>query len=273
MMNKTNSYIEKCRDETFFLTNKNQQADHYILYHPCPMESYCYALSNLKQISPSFLKYHRKTIIPYNQESLYFQTSDIHIEIDFELLGVNEYSIFFEFFRHVKENMIGNITYPFYIVCLHFELIKRELLDIFYTFLDESKINFLLCSTQTSFLNSNILKKCMIKKNKNPIKDTSFQTRYKDKMNEIAHGIVEQNLTFFQWREKLYELLVLNYNIHDCFVYLISILIEKHYINHQNIDSFFKKYFEIMVKYNNNYRTIYHLEHFILYLINLNKKS
>jgi|TARA_Y100000992_G_scaffold112587_1_gene73486 hypothetical protein len=271
-MNKTNSYIEKCTDTTLFLDDEKDHK-HYILYHPCSLQNYGYALLNLKEKSPSFLKYSRKTIIPYNQQMLPFQTSDVHLEIDFELLGVNEYSIFFELFRHIKENMLANVSSRFYILCLHFQEAKRELLDVFYTFLNEPKIAFLFCCTQISFLHPNMLKRCVIKKHKNPMSDLSFHTRYQERMDVIAHEIMENKFSFFQWREKLYELLVLNYNIHDCFGYLIKVLIQKEHIHDGNIDAFFKKYFDIMMKFNNNYRTIYHLEHFIVYLININKSS
>ena len=43
----------------------------------------------------------------------------------------------------------------------------------------------------------------------------------------------------------------------------------KEYLNDENVDSFFPRYAEIMEKYNNNYRTIYHLERFIVYVRNL----
>ena len=64
----------------------------------------------------------------------------------------------------------------------------------------------------------------------------------------------------------------MNYNIYDCFQYLIECLINDKYINTNNINSIMKEYLHIMEKYNNNYRTIYHLENFIILLINLNKK-
>lgn len=271
-MNKTNSYIEKCVDNSVFLSKTIESHNHYIVYHPCCMYNYCYTLSNLKEISPSLLKYNRKTTILFNNDYLHFQTSDVHIEIDFELLGVNEYSIFFQLFRHIKENMILNTMESFYIVCLHYQEIKKELLDIFYTFLDETKISFILCCSQLSFLPENMMKRCIIKKHKHPTSNLKYKKRYEERMNHISNEIICQKMSFFEWREKLYQLLIFNYNIQDCFSYLIFDLIEKKYIRQEHMDAFFKKYFKLITKFNNNYRTIYHLEHFIIYLININKK-
>ena len=78
-------------------------------------------------------------------------------------------------------------------------------------------------------------------------------------------------MSLFVWREKLYELLILNDNIYACFSYLIELLIQSDYITETTIDDVLFKYYEIMYKYNNNYRSIYHLEHFIIFLRNLKK--
>ena len=53
-------------------------------------------------ISNTLLKYSRKTNIIYNNEEYFFNISDVHIEIDFELLGVNEYNIFLSYLIMLK---------------------------------------------------------------------------------------------------------------------------------------------------------------------------
>ena len=52
--------------------------------------------------------------------------SDCHIEIDFELLGVNETNVFIEIYNQITTNkniMNTNLI----IVCLNFEHIKRTI--------------------------------------------------------------------------------------------------------------------------------------------------
>ncbi len=246
------------------------ESDHYLVYGKNPMENYVYCLKQMESISPSALKYSRKTMIEYQGQELAFSMSDVHVEVDFAILGVNEYSIFFELFRHISENLVLNHkNRRLYIVCLHFDHIKKELMDVFYNFLDHVKIAFVFLVKHVSYVHPYILKRTTIKKTKS--NDVSkFEERFTSRIDAMIPHIVGNNAwSLFQWREKLYELLIVNDNIHDCFAYLIQRLVEAEYLNDENVDSFFPRYAEIMEKYNNNYRTIYHLERFIVYVRNL----
>jgi len=49
--------------------------------------------------------------------------------------------------------------------------------------------------------------------------------------------------------------------------YIVSHLIHNDYIQQQNITEVLMKLWDILKKYNNNYRPIYHLENFLFYLI------
>ena len=249
-----------------------QKCSHCVIYGINDICSYHYVLENLKKISPSDLKYHRKTTIEYSNKDIVLSMSDVHIEVDFELLGVNEYSLFFEIFRHISENIVLNRE-NIYVVCLHFDHIKKELMDVFYSFLNESKLKFVFIVKNICYVHANILKRCEVKKCKSAEKAWISTLHHSRIENMIPHIIHENKWSFFQWREKLYELLILNYNIHDCFAFMIERLVEENYLNQNNIDIFFKKYADIMEKYNNNYRTIYHLERFIVFVRNLKNKK
>jgi hypothetical protein len=203
-----------------------------------------------------------------NDKELSFINSDIHIEIDFELLGVNENTIFFEFFTHIKENIIAHKKI-FYICCIHFNEIKQELLQIFHMFMNEPNIKFILLTNQISFLTSQVLKNTIIKKQ--TMSYSSFYNEtYKTYVDDMVDIIInDTKISLFSWREKIYIMLIKNFNIHDSMSYLIKCLITHQYIKEENIDIVFKTYFEMIEKYNNNYRSIYHLEHFIIFLRNL----
>jgi len=250
------------------ITHTNQ---HFVMYCNNHLVNYNNSLNFLKNISPSDLKYSRKTILNFQDTEFTLQTSDVHIEIDFELLGVNEYSIFFDFFKHIKENMIKTI--PLYVLCIHFNMIKQELLQVFHSFMNEKNIYFILLTDEISFLTSAMIRNIMIKKIKcnNP---SMYNKTYKKRVNIIVNDILEnRDISFFVWRENLYNLLIMNDNIHACFSYLFESLIENEYLNDANIDKTLEFYYENIRKYNNNYRSIYHLEHFITYLRNLNKNT
>lgn len=244
-------------------------SNNYIFYNQNNNISYINCLKSLKNISPSSLKYSRKTEIKYNNDNIYFNISDVHIEVDFEILGVNEYNIFMELFNHIKDNM--NIKHIF-IVCLNFNNIKKELIDVFYSFYEFSNISFILITNNLSFIHQNILKNSFIVNNNVSDIYQDYNKTYKKKVDEIVNIIIKQKINFYTNREAIYELLIYNYNIYDCFSYLFQQLLFFKYLNETNINFVFKEYIHFIEKYNNNYRTIYHLESFIYMLINLKKK-
>ena len=88
----------------------------------------------------------------------------------------------------------------------------------------------------------------------------------------IINNIINyKEITFIELRQVLYDILIYNLNIHECIFYIIKILIENNYIkNKESINSSLLENTYIFFKYyNNNYRPIYHLENYILYLIKL----
>lgn len=261
-------YIESNHDKKIFLTQTN--TSHYIIYDEHHLNNYYYVLYNLKNNSPSQLKYSRKIFIINNDKEYIFTNSDIHVDVDFEQLGVNEMSIFFDLFKYIKEN-IAIQKKIFYICCLHFNEIKLELLNCFHIFMNEHNIKFLFLTNQVSFLTPEILKNSIIKRHKSKHKSI-YNKQFEPRIQNIANYILnKKEMSLFLWREKLYELLISNDNIYDCFSYLIELLIQTEYINNENVDFVLQKYYKIMEKYNNNYRSIYHLEHFIVFLRNLKK--
>ena len=153
-------------------------------------------------------------------------------------------------------------------VCVHFNEINRELLSVFYTFLNDSRIRIIVLSDEVSFMPSELLKHMNIQKHKGT-KLSEYNRTYESRIDSISVDIQEKQLTILEWREKLYELLIINDNIHNCFSYLIGKLIQDEYIESNDIEKVLNHYHKNIYQYNNNYRSIYHLEHFIMFLINL----
>ena len=79
--------------------------------------------------------------------------------------------------------------------------------------------------------------------------------------------IIQHNSDLSLLRELLYNLLTYNCDIHTCFYYIFSTLINKKYVRDIDIKPIMKETISILNKYNSNYRPIYHLESFIVYLI------
>lgn len=262
-MKKYSHYVNE--DDT---NNVNKDlSNNTIIYGINESNNYCYALKYLKEFSKSQLKYSRKIAVEHDSEETLYNISDIHIEVDFDLLGVGEYSKFLDIFNHVKDNVACNKEI-FFIVCLNFHCVKRELLDIFYTFLNEECIRFVFLTKKLSFICDNIFKRAKIKK-VSADGPTKIGCNIDENIRRIADDISANQISLFLLRESIYKLLVLNINIHDCMQRLFGILIETEYICLSSINLVLKEYIQFVKKFNNNYRPIYHIESFILFLINL----
>ena len=236
-----------------------------ILFGPENSGKYTQALHIADKHSQSKLKYSRKIEIDINSEKYYFNISDIHFEIDFELLGTNENIIWFEFYTHIK--CIIDTQQKGFVICKNFHCIKDELLSIFHTFMRDPRLKFILLTKHVSYLPSCIKDKCIVHHLKGrSINSYSFQ--YIGVCNKIVDYIIQQNTDVMELRELLYQLLTYNYDIHECVRHIYFELIRKEFIRREMIRTTFTKITNILKHYNTNYRPIYHLELliFTLYL-------
>jgi hypothetical protein len=75
------------------------------------------------------------------------------------------------------------------------------------------------------------------------------------------------NNQLYKIRENLYDIFVYNLNPHDCIWFIVNNLILMNKIKNSNINDILIKTYTFLQYYNNNYRPIYHFEHFIIFLI------
>jgi hypothetical protein len=225
------------------------------------------ALNIIRAYSPSNLKYKRKIELEVNGENYYFNISDVHFEIDFDLLGTNETAIWGEFINHVfsiiESSRTSNSSKDHFILCKNIHTMKDELLQIFYTFIRNKNISFIFTTQHVSFLPTTLKNKCAIIHLK---KGLDYSTQYISYCDEIIQFVKEKKDDLFLLRELLYNLLTYNCNMHTCFYYIYSSLV----CSKNNIQ--FNELIDIIKKYNTNYRPIYHLESFVIYLL-LNHES
>ena len=138
-------YAKKLRTPEKFINKLNKflfGKEHIILYGPENSGKYTQALHICEKFSKSKLKYSRKIEIELNNEKLYFNISDIHFEIDFELLGTNESAIWLEFILVVR-SIIDTQKLGF-LICKNIHCMKDDLMSIFHTFMRDSKLKFIL---------------------------------------------------------------------------------------------------------------------------------
>ncbi len=231
-----------------------------ILYGSENSGKYTKAIELIKPYSKTELKYKRKMEIEVNNEQYYFNISDIHFEIDFELLGTNGNSIWLEFYNNVNYIIDTQMDIGI-ILCRNFHFIDSELLMIFYTFMVKSKIKFILCTKYVSYLPREIKEICKII-NMKKLYMEDYDLQYKKFCNNIIEYIKNDDDDLFQLREYIYQLLTYNFDIHKCLQYIYFELLKTNKFKIDNMDSMI----DILHKYNSNYRSIFHLENYVLFL-------
>jgi len=240
----------------------------YIIYGKENSLKYKHAMEIICPHSKSNLNYKRKIEIVLNDHKYYFNISDCHIEVDFELLGTNEYNIWIALYQQIQ-TICKEIMGKCFVLCFNFHCIKDELLEIFYIFLRDHNIQFVLCTRHISCLPDTLKHKCEIiclKEKKQPVQSIQL-------CDPIIDTIQETNIDYFLIREQLYNILTYNLNIHECFYYIISTLFKNEVLHSTLLVNEMDTFFNIIKKYNNNYRTIYHLERFVSFLIILKRRN
>ena len=81
--------------------------------------------------------------------------------------------------------------------------------------------------------------------------------------------IINKEIDYFIIREKIYDILTYNLDINEAFTEIIFKLFKQGYFENIQLSSLFKELLNIIQKYNNNYRSVYHIECFVIYLIQL----
>jgi len=157
------------------ITHKIENIKNLIFYGPSGVGKYSQVLLLLKKFSPSNLKYENRILATTDKNEYRYKISDIHYEIDMSLLGCNSKIIWHEIFCQIndiismKQNKFG------FIVCKNFHLIHSELLEIFYSYIQQVnntyaniQIKFIFLLEHISFLPNKILNVCDIINVKRP---------------------------------------------------------------------------------------------------------
>lgn len=152
-----------------------------ILYGPSGVGKYTQALNIIKLYSKSNLKYERKLFIntdkyekkkeartekakAANIKRLEFvnRISDIHYEVDMAILGCNSKTLWHEIFFKIVDIVSAKQEKVGIILCRNFHHIYNELLEVFYSFLNNPlqqfnvNIYFILLTEHVGFLPENI---------------------------------------------------------------------------------------------------------------------
>jgi len=256
-----------------------------IIYGKDNIGKYTHALNIIQQYSPSQLKYMKKLTIDNNKTNYYIRISDIHYEVDFGLLGCNAKTLWNSILTSIKDILKQSTRKYGIILCINFNKIHEELLEIFYNYMQDSditKLKFLLVTNSVGFMPSNIINSCILinlqqqskkitnKYNKENSYLTNLNNSYKIYGNNLKEIIINPNSNvnkFGEIRDQLYNLLIFNIDISECLWYILKELIADKHLAGIHITNSLNYLFNFFQLYNNNYRPIYHLERIIIYLL------
>ena len=85
--------------------------------------------------------------------------------------------------------------------------------------------------------------------------------------DKIIQDIESETFHFLNFRDSLYDILIYNLDLSECFWHIMSHFLCKDKIKMENVTDILRKTYPFLKYYNNNYRPIYHLESIFFYLI------
>ena len=182
------------------------QFENMIIYGATGIGKYSQVLYLLKKYSPSELKYDKKITASTDKQQYIYRISDIHYEVDMSLLGCNSKLLWHEIFFQIVDIVSVKAEKIGVIMCKNFHLIHAELLEIFYSYIQQYnnsqstiKIKFIIISEHISFLPSQIINSCQVINMKRPSKERYFQMLTLSKLPS-THQCTEttENRTFYK---------------------------------------------------------------------------
>jgi hypothetical protein len=272
-----------------------------IFYGPAGVGKYTQMLDSIKKYSPTELKYEKKITIVYNKQQFFFKLSDIHYEIDISLLGCNSKLLWHEIYMQIVDIISAKMVKTGIIVCKNFGEVNSELLDNFYSYMQDATsavdIKYMFLTESVSFIPNNILNCCEIIHIPRPTKYAVTKCIGKQvpvKMEQITNlknihcGMTElmqphkiicdkiisemvniDELKFLQFRDTLYDIFIYNLDIGECVWYILTTLTTAGHLKPTQLSTALIRTYSFFKLYNNNYRPIYHLEGFLFYLTKL----
>ena len=144
-----------------------------IMYGPPGVGKYTQCLRLVSKYSSYVdLKYNKRMTQSTDKQTYKYHISDIHYEVDMSLLGCNSKVIWHEVFQQILDIVAVTAQKTGIIVCKNFHAIHSELLDIFYSYMQQYRashgnnsnihILFFIITEHISFLPSNIVNSCEI---------------------------------------------------------------------------------------------------------------
>ena len=276
-----------------------------VFYGPKGVGKYTQMLAAIQRYSPTGLKYEKKISVLYNKNTYYYKISDLHFEIDMALLGCHAKMLFNEVYNNIVDIVLAKADKFGIIVCKNFHDIHGELLDIFYNYMQKFnnptvQLTFVLLTEELSFIPDNIINCVQVIKVPRPSRLLYNKCLQQQVGKELAladisnmknvHAALPQMMrphavtcdkildemlqpahkpvNFLLLRDMLYDIFIYNLDVMECVWYLVDQLVQQRRLTaFADVSAVLMKTYRFMQYYNNNYRPIYHLENYVLFLM------
>jgi len=157
--------------------NHLSRLSNLIFYGPSGVGKYTQMLNAIHRYSPSGLGYDKKICMQNDKYDYQYRISDIHYEVDMSLLGCNSKILWHEVIQQIVDIVAVKPEKVGIVVCKSFHWIHSELLEIFYSYIQEYnnrfsniQLRFVIMTEHISFIPNNILSVCEIIEVKRPSK-------------------------------------------------------------------------------------------------------
>ena len=238
-----------------------------ILYGSPITDTYTYAINYINQFSNSNLVYEKKIIIPFNSDEYIFRISDIHIEVNFQFLGCVSKNLWNVIFNHILQLASNR---KFIILCKNFCSINNELIDHFYTYISSKRcsIEYIFLINNISCLPTELIDRCTIIPFDNTnLSHKKVENTYVVKLTDII--INHKSFNVITTRNVLYDMLIYQINIYETIYNLLKHISYTETISNEKTIKLMKSINSSLQLYNNNYRSIYHIESIIVSFITI----
>jgi hypothetical protein len=248
----------------------------------------------------STLKTDKRITIQFNKQTYTYHISEIHYEVDMNLLGCNSKLLWYDIFNQIVDIISVKNEKVGIIVCKNFHTIHTELLEIFYSYIQEYNsatysnilVKFIILTEHVGFIPQNIINTCKIIRVARPnyarigcaaaapaarppqnIKELLCGTPAPERtgVELICNNIIQQMNTavrgggafsYTGFRDALYDIFIYNLDVAECVWY-----IKRYFAGCTQISQIMKRTYPFFQYFNNNYRPIYHLESYFINII------
>tara|TARA_B100000035_G_C21033302_1_gene569551 strand:+ start:2661 stop:3590 length:930 start_codon:yes stop_codon:yes gene_type:complete len=269
-----------------------------ILYGPSGSGKYTQALSIISETFNNDLKYEKKMWIKNQKEEYFIKISDVHYEVDMYLLGCNAKQLWSDIFIQIKDSIETSQNKFGIILCKNFHNINNELLEIFYSYIQNNNfgctIKYILITEHISFIFKNILDssitigvekiqgkylKNLNKKSKSKeisnLKNVIVNIPQINKVEIITSKLYdilkEDKINYLELRDNIYDLFIYDIPICECILELLKKV--KVNLNNEEVEKILLSLISFFKFYNNNYRPITHVENYLLKISKLIKDN